>query len=122
MDNVFQDSDDEEEPQVNPAEDVDPHIHHKAVDVPGGNCPFNEATLAAFKACIEMVYRDGDIPGGYGVHSDEWEDGYYSETEGLAVGRSQKIKTVQLPNHIWLPRSRLWVQALCLLQTSELIS
>ncbi|KAF9050618.1 hypothetical protein BJ165DRAFT_1319058, partial [Panaeolus papilionaceus] len=114
---TFQDSDDEDEHQVDPAEDVDPNIHHKAVDIPGGNCPFNKATLAAFKTCIESVYQGGDIPGGYGVRSDEWEDGYYSETEGLAIGRSQKIKTVRLPNHIWLPRAQLWVQALCLLQT-----
>ncbi|KAF9051909.1 hypothetical protein BJ165DRAFT_1316956, partial [Panaeolus papilionaceus] len=110
------DSDDEEEHDVDPAEDVDPNIHHEAVDVPGGNCPLNEATLAAFKTCIERVYQDGEIPCGYGVHPDEWEDGYYSETEGLAIGVSKKMKTVQLPNRIWLPRAQLWVQALCLLQ------
>ncbi|KAF9030898.1 hypothetical protein BJ165DRAFT_1311775, partial [Panaeolus papilionaceus] len=92
--------------------DVDPNINHEAVDVPQGNCPFSNAALAVFKTCIESIYQDGHIPHGYNVHAEEWEDGYYSETEDLPIGGSQKIKTVQLPNHIWLPRSRLWVQAL----------
>ncbi|KAF9053293.1 hypothetical protein BJ165DRAFT_1314359, partial [Panaeolus papilionaceus] len=113
----IQDSDDEAGYDVNPADDVDPNIHHEAVDVPRGNCPFDNAALAVFKTCIERVYQEGEIPRGYNILAEEWEDGYYSETEQLAIGRSQKIKTVHLPNHIWLARARLWVQALCLLQT-----
>ncbi|KAF9052100.1 hypothetical protein BJ165DRAFT_1325471, partial [Panaeolus papilionaceus] len=96
-------------------EDVDPNIHHEAIDVPQGNCPFNDAALAVFKTSIERVYQEGYIPHGYYVRPEEWDDGYYSESEDLPIGQSQKMKTIQLPNRIWLPRARLWVQALSLL-------
>ncbi|KAF9037151.1 hypothetical protein BJ165DRAFT_1304593, partial [Panaeolus papilionaceus] len=105
--------------EVDPAADVDPNIHHEAVDVPDGRCPFTKDQLATFKIFIEEIHQEGQLPHGYGVQPDEWEDGVYSEVEELPIGHAQRTKLIHLPNCVWQARSVLWAQALCLLETSE---
>ncbi|KAF9032587.1 hypothetical protein BJ165DRAFT_1314926, partial [Panaeolus papilionaceus] len=105
--------------EVDPAADVDPNIRHEAVSVPSRNCPFTEDQLAAFKTCIEQVHREGHLPHGYGVRTEEWEDDDYPQVEELPIGHAQRCKVVHLPNHVWMARSVLWTQALCLIETSQ---
>lgn len=107
--------------EVDPAVDVDPNIHHEVVSVPSRNCPFTQGQLAAFKTCIEDVHREGHLPHGYGVRPEEWEDGVYPEVEQLPIGGAQRCKLVHLPNRIWMARSVLWTQALCLIETYEVL-
>lgn len=112
----------EEDCRLDAAQDVDPNIHHKPVDVPDGKCPFTREELVNLDACIAHVRQLGYLPHGYGVLQEEWEDGVYPEVEELPIGQAQRTKFIHLPSHVWLPRAVLWTQALCVLQTSEILA
>ncbi|KAF9051892.1 hypothetical protein BJ165DRAFT_1321177, partial [Panaeolus papilionaceus] len=89
--------------------DVDINIKHDSVDVPEGNCPFNQNDLADLERC--MLEAGDVIPRGYGVRPEEWFEGNYPEVEFLPVGRARTNQPIHLTHSIWFPRAVRWAQA-----------
>ncbi|KAG6819028.1 hypothetical protein H0H93_016122 [Arthromyces matolae] len=84
-----------------------------SVKVPRCSSPFNETQMATFETALQQVIQAGVIPQGYGIHPEEWIDGDYpSVTVIPGRRRGKKDLQVSLPDHIWRPRSILWVQGL----------
>ncbi|KAL0060477.1 hypothetical protein AAF712_012760, partial [Marasmius tenuissimus] len=86
------------------------------VHVPRYPPPFDTTQLELFARALTVADEQRLIPGGYGVRSEEWEDGEYPSYEVLRSGKkgTQELR-VDLPDHIWRPRAEKWVQALDIL-------
>lgn len=88
-------------------------FNHPAVGVPSADCPFSSADdIKMFSRNLQSAWEAGDVPEGYGLV--EGEDGFnvWNPTETLKCGRRRGGISVSLPEHIWLPRVRLWITAL----------
>ncbi|KAJ7458292.1 hypothetical protein B0H11DRAFT_1873258 [Mycena galericulata] len=93
------------------AGDQDRHIRHEAIEVKQNQFPFNsEEAEDIFTDTLQTVHAAGIIPDQMGVAEAEWEDGMYTETEIVKVGR--KDVEVILPFMIWWPRAVKWAQGL----------
>lgn len=72
--------------------------------------------MEAFDLSLGVSQSSGYLPQGYGLHSEEWEDGIYPSFEYIPAGRQgNKEMRISLPDHIWRPRAELWGRALHLL-------
>jgi len=94
-------------------QELEDNIHHEAADVPEHTDPFdNPENREAFLSSLEILCKEGIIPGGYGLHMEEWgEDGYPSFEVIHAGRRSRKELRISLPDAVWRPRAELWAQA-----------
>jgi hypothetical protein len=97
------------------ARDQAHNICHKPVKVARHRSPFTTtAAETEFQNVLRLVVESDAVPAGFGVHPDEWEDGY-SEHEIIKTGLRGKTLEVTLPEAVWLPRAILWAQALDLM-------
>lgn len=89
-------------------------IRHDAVPVSSSTAPFvSEESHNIFVDVLQHLHESQFLPENTLVYEDEWgEEGYpiyktlYGDTKG------KKAIKLELPLEIWLPRARLWVQAL----------
>lgn len=94
------------------------NVRHDAIDVPESNSPFTPDVELLFLEALRELQQSGTLPGNYKVTEEEWQEEDYPETEILGVGRRKKL-AIQLPLDIWLPRARMWAQALDLMVRLE---
>jgi hypothetical protein len=93
------------------AEDQGQNVRHEPIDVPKHESPFSTpAAEQIFRDALTAVQMEGIIPTGFGVAEPEREDGIYSETQKIEVGR--KDVQVGLPFAVWWPRAVAWAQGL----------
>ncbi|KAF7318562.1 Integrase catalytic domain-containing protein [Mycena chlorophos] len=93
------------------AQDQEPEIRHDGVEAPRAEDPFDsDEAQRIFHNASRQVASSQIIPSGYGVTPNEWENGVYSEIEGLKVGK--RVVQIRLPREVWLPRAVQWAQAL----------
>lgn len=92
-------------------------FHHEPVGVPKHANPFGTPELQdAFDTAFEALQSSGQVPLGYGVLPEEWDEEGYPSFEILRSGRrGGKELRVALPDFIWRPRAELWVQALAVM-------
>ena len=89
------------------------NVKHKAIPAACHQDPFTEPQFhilldQAFNKLVEL----NDIPVGYGVQRNEWEDDEYPLFEVIKLGRKQQETQVALPEDIWYPRAIKWVRGL----------
>ncbi len=95
------------------AADQERHIRHAPIPVPSSESPFTSETFEqVFWTSLDEVLKKDIIPGGYGVTVPEWENGVYSDYEGISLGRSGRKVSVALPPQIWWRRAVRWAQGL----------
>jgi hypothetical protein len=90
------------------------HIRHEGIGVPRHHNPFTDKKEETqfFEVFAKVVEEDIE-PVGYGLHSDEWENGEYPLLEFIKVGkRAAKQIQVSLEDPLWKSRAVLWVQGL----------
>ncbi|THV01311.1 hypothetical protein K435DRAFT_655548, partial [Dendrothele bispora CBS 962.96] len=90
-----------------------------ATDTPRAFSPFTEDhhKFTVFVEALQSLRSQNQIPEGYGVCPEEWDNGEYPAFEVIRTGRhSTKELTVALPDEIWRPRAELWVQGLYLIE------
>jgi hypothetical protein len=89
------------------------NIRHEALSVAPSQSPFENAEdQASFFVLLQQAVDEDIVSDGYGVHTSEWDGGMYPESEVIKVGARGKVNEIDLPSTTWLPRARLWVQAL----------
>jgi len=88
------------------------NIRHKPVKVARHHNPFTtpEAEVE-FWNILALVIKDKAVPDGFGVHVEDWENGY-PELEIIKTGARGKELEVVLPEAIWLLQAVLWAQGL----------
>ncbi|KAJ6608230.1 hypothetical protein B0H10DRAFT_1921250 [Mycena sp. CBHHK59/15] len=93
------------------AGDQDHHVRHEAIEVMQNKFPFNTDDAGRiFSEALKQVKARGIVPQGMGVARNEWEDGFYGETEMVKVGK--KEVEIVLPFRVWWPRAVEWAQGL----------
>ncbi|KAI1791268.1 hypothetical protein LXA43DRAFT_889400, partial [Ganoderma leucocontextum] len=113
-----EESDDDDAPQQNVPSipfGQDAHIRHEPVPVADHRSPFDDAEAEwQFLESVQILVDTPGVPEGYGIDA-EYE---YEVFEMIRSGRrGRKELTIELPPHIWLPRTELWVKALHLLNS-----
>jgi hypothetical protein len=105
------------------ANDQEPNTRHEPVLVPDHNNPFPTPELEEiFFQALAVVREQGDLPRGFLVYPDEWEDGEYPAYEFIKSGRrGLKELRISLADEVWRGRSELWAQALDILNRMEII-
>jgi hypothetical protein len=95
-------------------EDIKSQFHHAPIAVPKHENPFTDKQhLQMFADVAESVVNENILPYGFNVREDEWDDDGYPSVEILRSGRrGLKEQRIALPIETWLPRARLWVQML----------
>lgn len=90
------------------------NIRHEPVPVPKHNNPFqDEEEIRTFEGGLAVSMEDDTVPSGYGLHTEEWDEGGYPSVEIIRSGRrAQKEMRIALPHSIWLPRAEQWGRAL----------
>jgi hypothetical protein len=98
-------------------EQYESNIHHEPVAVPKHSSPFeNQPELhQTFMVNLGLLGEAGNLPPGFGLHPDEWEEDGYPAAEDLPYGPRNHTIEISLPQHIWHPRAILWGQALFVL-------
>jgi hypothetical protein len=98
------------------AEDQDGNVRHDAIPVPRHESPFDsDQTEAVFFDMLNRAHTEGLVPIGYGVTANEMEGGW-EQFEMIQTGRRRRNGfSVDIPEDLWLPRARLWVQGLHLM-------
>ncbi|KAG8781599.1 hypothetical protein FRC12_021723 [Ceratobasidium sp. 428] len=96
------------------------HVRHPPVRVPVQRCPFDqEEEILAFEELLAETLESGDVPHGYGVRPEEWENGVYPEEVYIGTGRKGRKKDeslyIPLPKDVWLPRATQWAVGLYVL-------
>ncbi|KAL0573558.1 hypothetical protein V5O48_008391 [Marasmius crinis-equi] len=84
------------------------------VHVPRYPPPFQDAEVDVelFSRALTQMEEE-EIPEGYGILPEEWENGEYPSYELLRSGKKgTRELRVDLPDHIWRPRVERWVKAL----------
>lgn len=101
------------------AQDYEHNFNHEAVKAPKHANPFTlSLSEEAFSEELLEKEATGFLPGGYGIHPDEWEGNGYPTYEIIRTGRrARKEIRVALPDAIWRPRAELWVRALYTMTT-----
>lgn len=96
------------------AQDLEHNFNHEAVKTPKHRNPFkSDLAEEAFTDEILKMTTNEEVPRGYGMRRDEWEEGDYPTYEVIRTGRrGRKELCVDLPDDIWRPRAMLWVRAL----------
>jgi hypothetical protein len=99
------------------AADQEANFHHEAVEAPKHANPFpDEEFQRAFDEALAVILdqdAETEIPLGYGLLPEEWEDEEYPSVEIIRTGRrGGKELRVALPDFEWRPRAVLWGQAL----------
>ncbi|THH20342.1 hypothetical protein EUX98_g8601 [Antrodiella citrinella] len=85
---------------------------HAPIKVPRHQAPFSTPDeMAQFNTQVLNEIAAGNIPDGYLVTDEEWEDEEYPNAEAIPVGRASKQLEIALPAEIWRPRAVLWAQA-----------
>jgi hypothetical protein len=99
------------------AEDQKSQVRHDAINPPDHRNPFPDSHAEReFFAALRQIIEGDIIPTGYGLFSDEWEDGEYPVVETIKVGRrAGKTVDISLAEPIWQHCTVLWVQSLDLL-------
>jgi hypothetical protein len=93
-------------------------LKHKAVPVPKHRNPLTSQQLWTFEYALEELKRRDFIPPGYGLMSNEWEDGEYPAVETIKVGwKKQNKLLVLLPDEVWRPRAEQWARSLYILNS-----
>jgi len=94
--------------------EVNQNTYNEPIPVPAHNIPFvSDAELEAFRIRLSQYEDSKFIPAGYGMLSDEWENGVYPTIQVIPVGhRGSRQLDIGLPDIIWRPRSQVWVRAL----------
>jgi len=62
------------------------NIHHEAVPVPSGSCPFDQQQLSLFECSLKILTDSGDLPSGFGVMPDELGADGFDEQEEINIG------------------------------------
>jgi hypothetical protein len=99
------------------AADQESNFHHEAVEAPKHANPFpNELYQETFEEALTLILDQGEeseIPSGYGLLPEEWEDEEYPSVEIIKTGRrGGKELRIALPDFQWRPRAVLWGQTL----------
>ena len=83
-------------------------MHHEPVAAPKHSSPFeNRPELhQTFVDNLGLLGQAGNLPPGYGLHPEEWDEGGYLPVEHIPHGQRQGIKKIFLP-HVWYPRAIL---------------
>lgn len=94
--------------------EADKNVYSEPVSAPENTSPFtSDDQRRLFATMLDEYQRRGHIPSGYGMLRDEWEGGVYPTIQIIPSGRrGSKQLRIGLPDNIWSPRSKLWVQAL----------
>ena len=94
---------------------VERQLNHKSIDVPRIQDPFagREDDRVVFCETLAYAADENLVPTGYGFLPDEDGFGEWLEVEKVAVGKRRRGKQwkVTLPQRIWEPRAKAWVQA-----------
>lgn len=85
--------------------------------MPAAECPLDQDTFGVFINGLKLIRDAGDIPSGYGVLPEELGSDRWDEYESIVIGSSGQTYPIVLPTCIWMPRMRLWAQALYVLDT-----
>jgi hypothetical protein len=64
---------------------------------------------------VGLLGQAGNLPPGFGLLPDEWDEDEYPAVEHIPYGPRHGTKEISLPHHIWYPRAILWGQALFVL-------
>jgi hypothetical protein len=88
------------------------NIHHEAVPVPSGSCPFDQQQLSLFERGLKILTDSGDLPSGFGVTPDELGADGFDEQEEINIGLRRKGHLIELRSKVWRPRVELWAQGL----------
>lgn len=91
---------------------IDSNIRHDAVPVPSSRSPFNAQQLAVFEEGLNLLTESGDLPAGYGVDED-----VFDEHQDIHFGLRRRGHNIQLSRQIWQPRTELWAQGLFAMNT-----
>ncbi|KAJ7582483.1 hypothetical protein C8J56DRAFT_791666, partial [Mycena floridula] len=112
-------SEDESEPSLNAQilESIEHQFLPDEVHAPRHKNPFpTDDHTQCFIQGLQVIRDANHIPPRFGMLPEEWDEdegGEYPTFEMLRLGRrSTKQLRIALPDHIWRPRSVLWVQAL----------
>lgn len=116
-------TDDESEPSVeeqleNRVQDnLAQNIRHAPVKVAKHRSPFIDEQLEDhFITLLRDVLSEAeDVPQGYGILADKWEDEDYPEVEVIRPGTRGKELRVILPHAEWFGRAVQWGQGLQLM-------
>ncbi|KAJ7032986.1 hypothetical protein C8F04DRAFT_1003267 [Mycena alexandri] len=95
-------------------DDLSRNIRHAPVKVARHRCPFQDEELQDHFLTLldDILSRPEDLPQGYGIVDDEWEDEDYPEVEVIRPGTRGKELRVILPRGEWYARAVRWTQAL----------
>ena len=102
-------------------EQYESNINHEPVAVPKHSSPFeNQPELhQTFMDNLRLLEQAGNLPPGFGLLPNEWDEDRYPAVEHIPYGPRQGTKNISLPNHIWQPRAILWGQALFVLNALQ---
>ena len=78
------------------------NIQHEPVAVPKHSSPFqNQPELhQTFMENLCLLGHAGNIPPGFGLLPDEWDEDGYPATKHISYGPRQRTKEIPLPHHI----------------------
>ena len=97
-------------------QETEGEIRHEPVPVPDHNFPFDDKELILFTKALENLQESGELPSGYGLCPEEWDDlGYPAFGTIHASRRGRKELQIALPDHVWRPRAERWGIALYLM-------
>ena len=102
-------------------EEYETNIHHEPVAVPNHSSPFeNRPELhQTFIDNLCLLGQAGNLPPGFGLLPDEWDEDGYPAVEHIPYGQRDRTKEISLPHNIWHPRAILWGQALFVLNAIQ---